>query len=381
MAPRIYHVTDEGELDVMEEQLYESEDILQELLENHPDLLAGDRSDDSSTRWLLVGREVAVPDQVGTEWRWSLDHLFLDQDAIPTLVEVKRSTDTRIRREVVGQLLEYAANAVSDWPVERVQATFEAHCEARGATSEEVISETLGIPAEQVPDFWDRFATNLALGKVRLVFVADQIPSELLHIVEFLNGQMNPAEIYAVEVKQFVGSGQRTLVPRIVGRTAVAERSKASGPRKTRQWDEGSFFDELAIDRDAREVEVARRLHEWGDARFPKIKWGVGFSSGSFYPLFGPTIFDSCLFGVLTTGVLSIGFVPLAEQPPFKSEELRSEYLRRLNAILPHPLPDDELLKWPSVKLADLVESDCLDRLLEVFQWAYDQIRERSDGG
>jgi hypothetical protein len=24
--------------------------------------------------------------------RWSLDHLFLDQDAIPTLVEVKRGT-------------------------------------------------------------------------------------------------------------------------------------------------------------------------------------------------------------------------------------------------------------------------------------------------
>lgn len=37
-----------------------------------------------------------------------MDHLFVDQDAIPTLVEVKRSSDTRIRREVVGQLLEYS---------------------------------------------------------------------------------------------------------------------------------------------------------------------------------------------------------------------------------------------------------------------------------
>ena len=31
---------------------------------------------------------------------------------MPTLVEVKRSSDTRIRREVVGQMLHYAANAV-----------------------------------------------------------------------------------------------------------------------------------------------------------------------------------------------------------------------------------------------------------------------------
>jgi len=29
---------------------------------------------------------------------WALDHLLLDQDAIPTLVEVKRSSDTRIRK-------------------------------------------------------------------------------------------------------------------------------------------------------------------------------------------------------------------------------------------------------------------------------------------
>jgi hypothetical protein len=36
----------------------------------------------------------------------------LDQDAILTIVEVKRSTDTHVRREVVGQMLDYAANAV-----------------------------------------------------------------------------------------------------------------------------------------------------------------------------------------------------------------------------------------------------------------------------
>ena len=47
--------------------------------------------------------------------RWLVDRLFLDQDGVPTLVEVKRSSDTRIRREVVGQLLEYAANATKKY--------------------------------------------------------------------------------------------------------------------------------------------------------------------------------------------------------------------------------------------------------------------------
>lgn len=59
-------------------------------------------------RWLLVSREWGVPREEGGGGHWSLDHLFLDQEGVPTLVEVKRSSDTRLRREVVGQMLDYA---------------------------------------------------------------------------------------------------------------------------------------------------------------------------------------------------------------------------------------------------------------------------------
>lgn len=48
---------------------------------------------------------------------WSIDYLFLDQNGIPTLVEVKRSTDTRIRREVVGQMLDYASSGSLFWKI------------------------------------------------------------------------------------------------------------------------------------------------------------------------------------------------------------------------------------------------------------------------
>jgi len=40
----------------------------------------------------------------------SLDHLFLDEAGVPTLVEVKRSSDTRARREMVAQMLDYFNN-------------------------------------------------------------------------------------------------------------------------------------------------------------------------------------------------------------------------------------------------------------------------------
>jgi hypothetical protein len=91
----------------MREQAYDSEDLLQAWLAKYPNLLAGgEQVTGSPRRWLLVKREAGVPDREAGGDRWSLDHLFIDQDAVPTLVEVKRSDDTRIRREVVGQMLD-----------------------------------------------------------------------------------------------------------------------------------------------------------------------------------------------------------------------------------------------------------------------------------
>ena len=113
MSRGIFLIHNNGQLVELREQAYDSEALLQELLANYPSLLAGDQIDPSQPRrWLLIAREAGVPGEQGGGARWAVDHLFLDQDAVPTLVEVKRSSDTRIRREVVGQMLDYAANAV-----------------------------------------------------------------------------------------------------------------------------------------------------------------------------------------------------------------------------------------------------------------------------
>ncbi len=79
----------------LREQPYDSEDILQSLLAEFPEIL-GESSSEKGDCWLLIEREAAVPDADAPSGRWALDHLFLDTDGIPTLVEVKRSTDTRI---------------------------------------------------------------------------------------------------------------------------------------------------------------------------------------------------------------------------------------------------------------------------------------------
>ena len=230
MAGTIFIKNEDGKLIELTQEEYESEDLLQSLIEMHPEILAGNQINTENPRkWLLISREMGVPSEEGGGSQWSLDHLLVDQDAIPTFVEVKRSTDTRIRREVVGQMLDYAANAILYWSVERLKIAYNDSL-ANGSTP---TIEDLVEP-DKVDSFWEDVGFNLRNGKVRLLFVADKIPSKLQVIIEFLNKQMNDAEVLGVEVKQFRSADGRTttLVPSLIGATASIANVRKSYSEK-----------------------------------------------------------------------------------------------------------------------------------------------------
>jgi hypothetical protein len=106
----IFGLKDDQTLLPLETAEFRSEDAFQKLLAAFPLLLSDSQMDSASPRrWLLLKREKSIPAEDGGGARWSVDHLFVDQDGVPTLVEVKRQSDTRLRREVVGQMLDYAA--------------------------------------------------------------------------------------------------------------------------------------------------------------------------------------------------------------------------------------------------------------------------------
>src|SRR5204862_4454945 len=82
-TPMGIFVRDGNDLFPMREQPYEAEAVLQRLLASHPGLLAGD--EDGKRRGVLVQREHGIGDAEGAGGRWSLDHLFLDDEGVPTL--------------------------------------------------------------------------------------------------------------------------------------------------------------------------------------------------------------------------------------------------------------------------------------------------------
>jgi hypothetical protein len=218
----IYTVDAQNRLTAMSPAAPESEDMMQRLVADYPEIIAeGDEA------LLLVKREQEIADG-DLSSRWSLDHLFVTRAGVPVLVELKRASDTRLRREVVGQMLDYAANATAHWQAGTIAASFAGTATEMGRDPDALLADFL--PEGIAPDaFWEKVDDNFALGQIKLVFVADTIPRELARIVEFLNEQMR-ADVRAVELSWFEGSGVRAFTPRVIGDTQRAQAAKPGAP-------------------------------------------------------------------------------------------------------------------------------------------------------
>lgn len=376
MSAPIFAIDEGGSLVRMESAPYATEELLQRLIADYPDVLHDANSAvGEPRRWLLITREAGIPDTTGGSGRWSVDHLLLDQDGVPTFVEVKRSTDTRIRREVVGQMLDYAANALLHWPVSDIQAMFLASCQERGQSPEDTLREYLG---EVDPEsYWDAVASHLGSRTVRLLFVADVIPVELQRIIEFLNDQLRYADVLGVEVQQYMAPGGQlqVLVPRVIGRTARAADVKAPRARGGRAWDEESFFAAL----DGTAIPFSRALLEWARAHDVDVSWGTGATYGTMRLRTDAGGQVARLTGMDTSGKMLWEPAALADVPPFDSEGKRLEIVRRLNAVPGVDLPEKIVLSsWAHISPQVLRDPAVHEPLLTVLSWLLEELRTAS---
>ena len=356
----------------MREELYEAEELLQALIAEHPEVLAGDESGEQSA-WLLLKREAGVGP-------WSLDHLYLDQAGVPTLVEVKRSSDTRARREVVAQMLDYAANAAAYWTAESLRTWFEDECRQKQIDPEKKLSEAFGITDSA--GYWETVKTNLGADRIRLVFVADEIPAELRSIIELLNRQMTDIEVFAIEVKQYIDAKaeRHTFVPRVIGQTEAAKAVKSGGTR--RQWDKESLLAAIA---DPELKAIAVELIEWaGSQARPDVRatYGTGSGLGSAsVKLERGNVRLSTAFSVWTNGTVQIPFYFL--NPPFsESRDLREQFRLRINEAVPgaHLPPEGDKTYAPEFSLSALSDERTRHEFLSTIEWAFDQVRQVQRG-
>lgn len=387
MDDKIFVLNQTGRLTELRESKYDSEYLLQKLLSDYSELLAGSQIDEVNPRnWIFISREMGVPDKENSGNRWSLDHLFIDQDAIPTLVEVKRSTDTRIRREVIGQILDYAANAVAYWSIDQLISEFDSNCKSNNLDPNEQI-DILIDNESTIDEFWEQVSTNLKAGKIRLLIVADKIPYELKSIIEFLNAQMSPAEILGLEIKQFKNDNLKTLVPKVIGKTTKSDSIKKSRRVISKSINLDEFYEVFAKHSGKNNMKLAREiineLESFKDYYYfggSGIEHGIGHSIlPTTYAKFNNKRKKIYPFSIWTSGVIEVHLQYLKGRGDFGNEDKQKIIIDKLNEIEGVNINYDKVFKKPNLSIALLENTINKSKFISLLKWIYEELEKQNE--
>lgn len=331
------YVVKDGKTEPMNPVLCKDEDNeLQTILRNNFDLLPGEQIDsDVPCRWMLIKREMPVPDpSTGTD-RWNIDFVFADQNATPTFVECKRYLDTRARREVVGQVLEYAANAQHFWTADDLRAHAECTAKENQSSLEKGIGELQSAFGDSVENFFAEVEKKLKASEIRIIFFLEQAPQELKRLVEFMNSQMGAVDVLLVEAKQYEGNGVRIVVPTVWGFTErIREIKRAASAQQSRlpiatDW---QSFGKNAADKgvDEQTIEAMLKIYEACKSLQADISWGRGAKTGSFSPIWPILHSSTAPFSVYSNGKLELHLSSF--QNTERSKEFSAAFVAKLHA-------------------------------------------------
>ncbi len=388
MSDSIFIRHPDGSLAAVEGTPFDLERDLQTLVEENPELIPGAQIDSvDPVRLLLLRSSTGVPSEEGGTNQWEVDSLFVDHRAVPTIVEVKRSTDTRIRREVVAQMLEYAANGTAYWRPDALRSWFETARADRGQDPEVELARFVGAGADAntaqvVEEFWSTFAENLSAGRVRLIFLADEIPATLRRLVEFLHERLPDLEVLAVEVRQYTGEPTqfRAIVPRLIGQTARAQGRKnrpAAVAQRAERWTEEDILERIE-ERFPEDLNTARAVLNWARAQRMSLQGGQGqegpaimlrVDGGS-----GGTPVRLARLAVEKSVRLELQFKTLTAAP-FHDPEVRRRFYERFASLGVFRHTDDRSHKYPSVHLADVQDPGQLASVIAVLGDMADRVR------
>lgn len=191
---------------------------VQDLVFRHPEILPVDELDPAFGGLVPVCRE--MPTTAGP-----IDALFVNEDGLLTLVECKLWRNPEARREVVGQILDYAKE-LSSWSYEDLTRAVGG----RGAQSPNPLFDQVREHAEvDEVDFVDRVSRNLDKGNFLLLIVGDGIREGVENITHFLQRHAGLHFTFGlVELAVFEAPENEPgylVQPRLLARTTEIERA------------------------------------------------------------------------------------------------------------------------------------------------------------
>lgn len=261
---------------VLDQQAFDNEKLLQDVVERFPEVIA---LEDLGVKepFIVIGREVAT-------LAGYIDVLCMDGDGVLTVIETKLARNSQIRREVVGQVLEYVAQ-LSKWRAHDVVQAANQYFSAAGVKMGDRTATLMDLlltvdeeeTAAQPMDLYEKIETNLRKGRIKLVIASDSIPETLKDTVTFINSFSN-FDIYVLQIQSYQKDQLQIYAPTVFGFT---HKTSGGSTGERFQWDEESFFESIT-NLETAGILIIKKLYDFTKANAEGIRWGTGRTSSSF---------------------------------------------------------------------------------------------------
>lgn len=215
-----------------------SEAAIQHLVHAHPSCLPIAEIDPLFSDPIPICMELNTP-------AGPIDNFMITASGLPVLVECKLWRNPEGRREVVGQILDYAKE-LSRWSSSDLQREVSRRCGGDGNPLLERVRQA-GYEVDEI-GFNDALTLNLRRGRFLLLIVGDGIREGVEAIAEYLQAHAGlHFTLGLVEMPIYVAAdGTRLAVPRVLARTRLVTRTVVSGPAGSVVLDDEPAADEPA---------------------------------------------------------------------------------------------------------------------------------------
>ncbi len=208
-----------GKIKKLNKMLLNSNDYkeswLQEILYNEPAILPTNEIDNVFSNLIPIGREIPVTNGF-------IDNFYISYKGYLVIVETKLWRNPESRREVVGQIIDYATD-IQKWDYEKLDNIYKQN--HTNSLFKEFVNRGY-YSEEDEAIFVDTVTKNISSARFLLMIVGDGIRESVEKMVDFLN--TNPTMQYKIALCELeiydLGNNEKLVIPNLILKTKVIER-------------------------------------------------------------------------------------------------------------------------------------------------------------
>jgi hypothetical protein len=381
MARILVYDSQEGRWRGLDDSGFKDENEMRKLVQEHPEVLPLDDIAAGTAPIMVIGRNCPLPGG-------KADVIGVDEDGLLTIIQCRLSPQEGSMGLPVGQILGYAAalwgrsydefeadvlrpsGGVAKPGTRGADSLSDAMSEFRAAKQREAgAREEDGWTRER---FTENVATNLRLGKCRLVIVVEEADNELRRTIDYLNTVgRNPFRVYCCELKYFYHKDARILMPRLVGVSTTFD-SEEEG------WSRDRFLRALKGAGKGAAAEVMADLLTWSEENAEELQWSRGGKTGAFTFCLAHGDSPLPVFAAKSDGTIQIRFDALAAAV---KKQGREDFAGRLAAIEGVRFPKSDLGGAPHFEASLLHANQGLGEFKKAILWMATDLRAASRTG